>query len=551
MTKDSRLNTEAEANAVGVVGAVKVRVAVAVHTAEVGGAAPTRRTLPPPVRRPGAVGEVFDSVRGGSKVAVLRALTGFRVGSRAENLNLGEEEELHRVCVDSRALTACGGLLVDALEHRLQVGRQSRQKRVLQPRVHFRAGKATAIYIRGIHSARSCHKVFHAEGNTGFTAACEVVMIEAHNYERQSLASDRDVLRIADRPKLRSLARSRRLSNLRPCVLREHAVEEQTLDGVGLPGGRDCHAHGVGRLSALCSGNGIGTGRGNRQGEHTARRHGAGEGLRAVRGGNGSAGVRGYFQRSGEVGERDFILLHIVHDNALGSGLAVLCSRHDPCTVPRQIEGHRAGACSGQGLRAAFAGDGAAARNRGNNLRWYADRAELRFGNLAVRAQTRDASRCAFLRGRDIAEGGNLRDRDLLIRVKGRDAVCGGFLRGRNIVERRKLSRRDLAVRAQTCNASSRALLRSGDIVHSGKLSRRDLTVRAEARDASSGALLRSRDKGQTRKLTLFQLAGLVEVRLVLERGVDFIRVLVEVCDVREVFRRRLFQLVVFCVGSH
>ena len=111
MTKDSRLNTEAEANAGGVVGAVKVRVAVAAHIAEVDGVAPIRRTLPPPVRRPGAVGEVFDSVRGGSKVAVLRALTGFRVGSRAENLNLREEEELHRVCVDSRALTACGGLL--------------------------------------------------------------------------------------------------------------------------------------------------------------------------------------------------------------------------------------------------------------------------------------------------------------------------------------------------------------------------------------------------------------------------------------------------------
>ena len=95
-------------------------------------------------------------------------------------------------------------------------------------------------------------------------------MIEAHNYERQGLASDRDVLRIADRPKLRSLACGRGLSNLRPRVLREYAVEEQSLDGVGLPGGRDCHAHGVGCLPALRSGNGIGTGRGNRQGEHTA-----------------------------------------------------------------------------------------------------------------------------------------------------------------------------------------------------------------------------------------------------------------------------------------
>ena len=94
MTKDSRLNTEAEVNAVGAVGVVIARVAVAAHTAEVVGAAPIRRTLPPPGRRPGAVGEVFDSVRGGSKVAVLRALTGFRVGSRAENLNLREEEEL-------------------------------------------------------------------------------------------------------------------------------------------------------------------------------------------------------------------------------------------------------------------------------------------------------------------------------------------------------------------------------------------------------------------------------------------------------------------------
>ena len=114
---------ESEANAVGVVGVVIVRVAVAVHIAEVVGVAPIRRTLPPPARRPGAIGEVLDSVCGSSKVAVLRALTGFRVGSRAENLNLGEEEELHRVCVDSRALTACGGLLVNALKYRLQVGR--------------------------------------------------------------------------------------------------------------------------------------------------------------------------------------------------------------------------------------------------------------------------------------------------------------------------------------------------------------------------------------------------------------------------------------------
>ena len=75
MTKDSRLNTEAEANAAGVGGVVNVHVAVAVHTAEAVGAAPIRRTLPPPSRRPGAVGEVFDSVRGGSKVAILRALS--------------------------------------------------------------------------------------------------------------------------------------------------------------------------------------------------------------------------------------------------------------------------------------------------------------------------------------------------------------------------------------------------------------------------------------------------------------------------------------------
>ena len=40
---------ESEANAV--VGVVIVRVAVAVHIAEVVGVAPIRRTLPPPVRR--------------------------------------------------------------------------------------------------------------------------------------------------------------------------------------------------------------------------------------------------------------------------------------------------------------------------------------------------------------------------------------------------------------------------------------------------------------------------------------------------------------------
>ena len=51
MTKDSRLNTEAEANAVGEAGVVTARVAVAVRNAEVAGVAPIRRTLPPPVRR--------------------------------------------------------------------------------------------------------------------------------------------------------------------------------------------------------------------------------------------------------------------------------------------------------------------------------------------------------------------------------------------------------------------------------------------------------------------------------------------------------------------
>lgn len=71
MTKDSRLNTEAEANAVGAVGVVTVRVAVSVHIAEDVGVAPIRRTLPPPARRPGAVGEVFDSVRRSCEVAVL------------------------------------------------------------------------------------------------------------------------------------------------------------------------------------------------------------------------------------------------------------------------------------------------------------------------------------------------------------------------------------------------------------------------------------------------------------------------------------------------
>jgi hypothetical protein len=42
---------ESEANAVGVVGVVNVRVAVAVHIAEVVGVAPIRRTLPPPACR--------------------------------------------------------------------------------------------------------------------------------------------------------------------------------------------------------------------------------------------------------------------------------------------------------------------------------------------------------------------------------------------------------------------------------------------------------------------------------------------------------------------
>ena len=42
---------ESEANAVGVAGVVIVRVAVAVHIAEVVGVARIRRTLPPIVRR--------------------------------------------------------------------------------------------------------------------------------------------------------------------------------------------------------------------------------------------------------------------------------------------------------------------------------------------------------------------------------------------------------------------------------------------------------------------------------------------------------------------
>ena len=62
---------ESEANAVGVVGVVIVRVAVAVHIAEVVGVAPIRRTLPPPARRPGAIREVLDSVRCSCEVTVL------------------------------------------------------------------------------------------------------------------------------------------------------------------------------------------------------------------------------------------------------------------------------------------------------------------------------------------------------------------------------------------------------------------------------------------------------------------------------------------------
>ena len=55
---------ESEANAVGVVGVVIVRVAVAVHIAEVVGVAPIRRTLPPPVRRTRPIyrlGQILES----------------------------------------------------------------------------------------------------------------------------------------------------------------------------------------------------------------------------------------------------------------------------------------------------------------------------------------------------------------------------------------------------------------------------------------------------------------------------------------------------------
>lgn len=114
------LNTEAEANALRTAGGAMAGGAVAVHTAEVAGAARIRRTPPPTVRRPGAVGQILDfAVR--LKILILRALARLRIRNRAENLNLREEEELHRVCVDCRALTTGRGFLVDVLKNRPQV----------------------------------------------------------------------------------------------------------------------------------------------------------------------------------------------------------------------------------------------------------------------------------------------------------------------------------------------------------------------------------------------------------------------------------------------
>ena len=172
------------------------------HTAEAGAVAGMRRTLPPTVRRPGAVGAVFDSVRCSCEVAVLRALTRGRIGGRAENLNLREEENLHCVCVNRRALTAGRGLFIDALKHSLQVGRKCRKQSTSQPSIHSGAGKAAAVCIRAVHRASSSHKVLHTERDTGLTRAVRlIVMAKAHNNESQFFTGDGNINLVAYAPK--------------------------------------------------------------------------------------------------------------------------------------------------------------------------------------------------------------------------------------------------------------------------------------------------------------------------------------------------------------
>ena len=81
---------ESEANAVGVVGVVIVRVAVAVHIAEVVGVAPIRRTLPPPARI--SVFVDLDTVAAVLEVLELEAAVRVILGPVmfTEDLHLGE-----------------------------------------------------------------------------------------------------------------------------------------------------------------------------------------------------------------------------------------------------------------------------------------------------------------------------------------------------------------------------------------------------------------------------------------------------------------------------
>lgn len=94
-----------------------VSVAVGAHSAEVFRVVAIWRALPPILHRPGPVREVFSSAGGGCKAGILLTLAGFRLYNRAEDFNFREEENLHYVRVDGRALTAGRGLLVDTLEH--------------------------------------------------------------------------------------------------------------------------------------------------------------------------------------------------------------------------------------------------------------------------------------------------------------------------------------------------------------------------------------------------------------------------------------------------
>ena len=493
---------------------------------------------------------MLDTIASSCKVRVLRALVSGRVGLRAKNLLLRKEEQLHSIRVDRRTRATGRSFLVHALQYRLQVRGQLLQKCILEPGIHSGTGKATAVCIRVVHLSGILHQVFQAEGDTSFTAARKIIMTEAHDHKGKGLAVDADILLVAHLPKGRGFTCGRGLADLRPSVICKNLVEEQALCGIGLAGVGDLDGDGLGLFTGLRSGDRVSAGGGDLQVQHTVRRDSPRNGFRTSCG-YGRARLRGHAQSRREVGQRQAILLYIIDNNVLSCGLTVQRSGHCPGTISRKGKGHRAGARRTQRLRATFTGDRAPARNSNDDLRRHADRAELRLRNLAVGTKRGHTARSTFLACRNIVERRNLRSRNLSVPVESRNAIRCALLRGGNVVQGRQLPRRDFTVRAKGRNAVRLALLVVGDVVERRQLTSRNLAVLAERGDAPSLTLFGCRDIAERRQLLGRQLAAGVEISLFLENLVDLIGVRVKVCDVAEVLRRRLYQVVVFRVRSH